>query len=259
MEILVIAYIGLIGLLIGSFLNVVIYRLPHSETIIHGRSHCPVCRHTLNALDLVPVFSFLFLGRRCRYCKAPISWRYMIIELITSIFFVSAAIAYPPLDGLVSLVMMAASCALFSILLADSMIQYDGHPTQSKTMTPIALVLAFVPLLTGLLLDMPEFIRLVDRAAGLSAGLLVFLLPLVIIPMRRQRLCSNIPLAIGLPVAGLFLGFHASLPVLAAGIILSLALIAWPSQKQESQASVWLCRLLPLLVLLAFTVTNLFD
>ncbi len=76
-----------IGVVLGSFYNVVIYRLPNSETISKGRSHCPKCGNTLKAIDLVPVLSWVFLRAKCRYCKAPIAWRYPFVELLTGIVF----------------------------------------------------------------------------------------------------------------------------------------------------------------------------
>ena len=129
MDIFITVYIGLVGLLIGSFLNVVIYRLPHGETIVHGRSHCPRCSHPLSGLDLVPVFSFLFLGRRCRYCRAPISWRYMIIELSVGVFFTAAAYSIKPWLGALAVLETVTFCVLFCILLADR----SGRPPRSAT------------------------------------------------------------------------------------------------------------------------------
>ncbi len=72
-----------IGTFIGSFLNVVIYRLPRGLSLVQPPSHCPNCSHRLGMLDLVPLFSFLFSGRRCRYCRRDVSWRYLWVELIT--------------------------------------------------------------------------------------------------------------------------------------------------------------------------------
>lgn len=76
------------GLMIGSFLNVVILRLDEAETIINGRSHCPKCKTNLAWYDLVPVISYILLQGKCRYCKKPISWQYPIVELATAIFLV---------------------------------------------------------------------------------------------------------------------------------------------------------------------------
>lgn len=75
------------GLLIGSFLNVVIYRLPEGMSIATPPSHCPKCNHQLKPLDLVPVFSWLFLKGKCRYCAVKVSPRYALVELLTGILF----------------------------------------------------------------------------------------------------------------------------------------------------------------------------
>jgi len=71
------------GLVLGSFLNSLIYRLPRGISVARGRSFCPKCGHQLQALDLVPLFSFIFLKGKCRYCRAPISWRYPLVELLS--------------------------------------------------------------------------------------------------------------------------------------------------------------------------------
>lgn len=76
------------GTAIGSFLNVCIYRLPAEQSIVTPPSHCPKCNNRLGIWDLIPLFSFLFLGRKCRYCGTPISWRYFTVELITGLLFV---------------------------------------------------------------------------------------------------------------------------------------------------------------------------
>lgn len=75
------------GTVVGSFLNVCIWRLPREESLIEPGSHCPNCDTPLRAWDLVPLFSFLIQGRKCRYCKKPITWRYFLVELLTGIYF----------------------------------------------------------------------------------------------------------------------------------------------------------------------------
>ena len=78
----------LFGICIGSFLNVVIYRLPLGISVAEPQwSFCPNCRARLTGLDLVPLFSFLLLGQKCRTCKQPISWRYFSVELLTGLLF----------------------------------------------------------------------------------------------------------------------------------------------------------------------------
>jgi len=83
---LIYLFIFLFGLSIGSFLNCVIYRL-ESKKSLSGRSFCPRCKHTLSWQDLFPVFSYLFLKGKCRYCRAKISIQYPIVEIITGLIF----------------------------------------------------------------------------------------------------------------------------------------------------------------------------
>lgn len=82
-------FIGLLGLLIGSFLNVCIYRIPKKESIAIPPSHCMNCNTRLKVLDLIPAFSYIFLKGKCRYCGQKISIRYPIIELITAVIFIA--------------------------------------------------------------------------------------------------------------------------------------------------------------------------
>ena len=77
------------GSAVGSFLNVVVLRSPMRKSIVKNRSHCPKCKHNLNALDLIPIWSFLFLHGRCRYCKKKISWQYPLVEAATGIIFLA--------------------------------------------------------------------------------------------------------------------------------------------------------------------------
>ena len=81
------AIVFLFGTLIGSFLNVLIYRIPKGENFVTENSHCMTCNHRLYAKDLVPLFSWLFLGGKCRYCKAKISAQYPIVEAINGIMY----------------------------------------------------------------------------------------------------------------------------------------------------------------------------
>jgi leader peptidase (prepilin peptidase)/N-methyltransferase len=82
---------GLLGLAIGSFLNVVIWRVPRGESIVRPPSHCPRCDTPLAELDNIPVISWLVLRGRCRTCSAPISARYPLVELLTAALFAGIA------------------------------------------------------------------------------------------------------------------------------------------------------------------------
>lgn len=80
--------IGILGLLVGSFLNAYIYRLSIGVSVKHGRSFCPHCHQTLAAKDLIPLVSFMMLSGKCRYCHKPISAQYPLVELATALSWV---------------------------------------------------------------------------------------------------------------------------------------------------------------------------
>ncbi len=87
MDPLVASAIFVLGLVFGSFLNVCVYRMPRDLSVVHPRSACPHCHHSIAFYDNLPVLSWIFLRGRCRYCKAPISLRYVIVELLTGALF----------------------------------------------------------------------------------------------------------------------------------------------------------------------------
>ena len=106
----------LMGLCIGSFLNVVIYRLPLGQSLVSPRSRCTKCGYELRWYDNLPVLSWAFLGGRCRQCRAPISAQYPIVEIITALLFVLVVSLTPVGPLLVSrLILVAILVALFGI------------------------------------------------------------------------------------------------------------------------------------------------
>jgi leader peptidase (prepilin peptidase)/N-methyltransferase len=84
---LIVAFAGVLGALIGSFLNVVLWRVPRGESIVSPPSHCPSCGHELRPLELVPVLSWIGLRGRCHSCGIMISVRYPLVELGVGIVF----------------------------------------------------------------------------------------------------------------------------------------------------------------------------
>lgn len=86
----------LVGLLVGSFLNVVVWRVPRGESIVRPGSHCPTCDSPLTARENVPVVSWLVQRRRCRHCTAPIPVRYPLVEVGTGVLFAVLAVTLGP-------------------------------------------------------------------------------------------------------------------------------------------------------------------
>ena len=91
MEIFFYIVIFIIGTLFGSFYTLAVYRIPKRQDIVHTHSYCPNCNHKLGLLDLFPIFSYIFLGGKCRYCKQKIRPRYLILEALSGILFVIIA------------------------------------------------------------------------------------------------------------------------------------------------------------------------
>jgi len=130
------------GLLVGSFLNVVIYRVPRGESIVKPRSRCPHCGTEIRAYDNVPVVSWLVLRGRCRDCKAPISPRYPAVELFTGLIFLVMALKFGASWELPAYLYLAA------IGVALSMIDFDVKRLPDVIVKPSYVV-------AGLLLLIP--------------------------------------------------------------------------------------------------------
>jgi leader peptidase (prepilin peptidase)/N-methyltransferase len=109
-------FVGVLGAIIGSFLNVCIYRLPRERSIVRPGSACPRCGRPLSWRDNIPVISYLVLRGRCRGCRGAISMRYPLVELLTASMFVAAWLAYGPTALFASRVVFgSALIALFAI------------------------------------------------------------------------------------------------------------------------------------------------
>ncbi len=93
MEILIYAIIFIIGSLFGSFFSLAIYRIPLGQDITHSRSYCPKCNHKLGFWDMIPIFSYIFLGGKCRYCREKIRIRYLLLEVFSGIVFLLFALS----------------------------------------------------------------------------------------------------------------------------------------------------------------------
>lgn len=109
--------VAALGLVLGSFVTALTHRLPRGEAITHGRSACPVCGHTLSVPDLIPLISWLFQRGRCRYCRAPISRRYPVIELAMCALFIAGGVLVRDLRILS--VLLAATVVMVTMAVYD--------------------------------------------------------------------------------------------------------------------------------------------
>jgi leader peptidase (prepilin peptidase) / N-methyltransferase len=129
---------ALFGLLVGSFVNVIVYRVPRGESIVMPPSRCTSCGHRITPLENIPVVSWIALGGRCRSCKAPISARYPLVELTVAALFGLAVLEYgPSLAGV-------AACLLGAVLVAILFFDLDHLLIPDSLVAPCAvLALAF--------------------------------------------------------------------------------------------------------------------
>jgi leader peptidase (prepilin peptidase)/N-methyltransferase len=138
-------FAGVLGLVIGSFLNVVIHRLPRGTSLSHPGSHCPACGTAVRWFDNVPVLAWLWLRGRCRSCAAPISWRYPVVELVTGVLFAAITWRYGWQP------MTAIWCAFGAALVASAVIDFDHQIIPDEiSVGGLVLALVLVPLAQAL-------------------------------------------------------------------------------------------------------------
>ncbi|KGM14257.1 prepilin peptidase [Cellulomonas bogoriensis] len=134
MEVLVYVLVGVVGLAIGSFLNVVIWRVPRDRSVVRPRSSCPGCDAEIAPRDNVPVLSWLLLKGRCRHCGARIPVRYPLVELATALAFVALT------WGLGFRPDLPAYLYLAAVSIALAMIDLDVHRLPDKIVLPSYVV-----------------------------------------------------------------------------------------------------------------------
>ena len=118
-QFLVFFFAGIFGLCVGSFLNVVIYRVPNGMSVAFPPSHCPNCDYQLKWYDNVPVLSYLFLGAKCRNCKQPISFRYTAVELLNAVLWLGAVWLFWAQSIVYAVLVAFASSVLVCIAFID--------------------------------------------------------------------------------------------------------------------------------------------
>jgi leader peptidase (prepilin peptidase)/N-methyltransferase len=238
-----IAVAVLFGLAIGSFLNVVIDRLPDGKSIVSPPSHCPACNRKLAAKDLIPIVSYLQLKGRCRYCNESIPARLPIVEAVTGAGFgliywygstnwTMAGSATPDyaLTGL--------ALVYFCLLLVIFVIDFDHQLILNKLVYPamaVALAMSILHTWAGFDLNAIAFVPDLKHAAiGCGIGLVLFLL--IVVFSRGGMGLGDVKMA---ALMGLMLGYPSVLvaiflAIIAGGIIAIVLLVT--KKKGRKQA-----------------------
>lgn len=136
---MIIVLLAVIGLIIGSFVNAIVWRLHSGESITHGRSMCPNCKHQLHALDLVPVLSWLTLKGKCRYCQQPYGSHYVLVEIKTAILFALSGLMLTSLGPVVFVLWLIILTLIIILALYDA----QWYLLPNKIMNP-ALIVGFI-------------------------------------------------------------------------------------------------------------------
>ncbi len=217
-------FLFLYGIIIGSFLNVCILRVPLKETVVSKRSHCMKCGHQLAWYDLFPLFSYLFLGGKCRYCKAKISKQYPIIEFLNGILavlcFLLEGFLITDIDKSMDssriiywFVVMLLSAVLCSVLLVISVIDWRTFE--------IPMGANIIILVIGLVRLIFNFLIYGFEGAWLEyiSGFFIVSIPLAVIYyVSKGRAIGGGDVKL-MAAAGLFLGWKLNLIALILGCL----------------------------------------
>jgi leader peptidase (prepilin peptidase)/N-methyltransferase len=233
-EILLIVLFAFLGLAIGSFLNVCIDRLPRNESIVNPPSHCSVCQHRLAIKDNIPIFSYLRLRGRCRYCQAAIPRRLFWVELATGLIFAFLywwCVIFKPELGIVTFGVMAFYACLFIIIFV---IDLEQGLILNKVVYPgmvVALLLALYP---WPWLNESIVMRVAYAALGGAIGFAIFLLIAIVsrggMGWGDVKLAALIGLATGFPLVFLAIIMGAIL----GGIVAVALMIAKKRKSKET-------------------------
>jgi len=195
----------ILGLIFGSFANVVAYRLPRKVSIIKPGSHCPACKHSLPVLALIPVISWLALGRRCLYCRTPISIRYPAVEIGCALLFLGV-IRHTDSLSVVPLFILVFLLLCIAIIDADTQEIPDG----------LLLIGAFTGLVWIIAANtLPVYFPAVPHWRNALFGMITGALPLWILDRLSLLLVKKDGFGYGdmklMAMAGIFLGWQAVL------------------------------------------------
>lgn len=205
-----VAFAGLLGLIFGSFFNVVVYRLPRHESLVNPGSHCTSCGTPVKPYDNVPVLGWLLLGGKCRSCRERISARYPIVEAATAVLAVAVVLDKSGIHDI------ALGLGLIAVLVPVALIDFDHRLIPNRITLPAAIAAVAIGLLTRPS-GVPEQLIAGAAAAGF---LLVFALA-----YPRGMGMGDVKLA---GVLGLFLGRSVAVAIIGgvlAGVLVGLVIM----------------------------------
>lgn len=229
MEAALIFIFALLGTTVGSFLNVCIDRLPIGKSIIYPPSHCDTCQHPLTPIDLIPIFSYLWLRRRCRYCQALIPFRPLWVEIGSGFLFALAYWHFGPGAE------FAVAAFYGSVFLVLGVIDLEHGLILNKITYPVAIV----ALITGIVLPQVNIVSYPwpDIANGVIGGIIGFVFLLIPALISREgmgwgdvKMAGLIGLVTGYPLVLVAL----LMAVILGGLIASVLLLFKRKGRKEA-------------------------
>lgn len=211
---------GIYGLCVGSFLNVVIYRLPRNMNLAKPASHCTNCDYVLRWYDNIPVLSYIILGGKCRKCKQHISFRYTAVELLNTALWLLCAWCFWEKSVLYAIAAMLACSLLICIGFIDLETMYIND---------ILVYLLGIPAVMAMIAQVNG--SFVDRLIGLAVGGGVFLVIYLLSKLLLKREGMGMGDVLLMTAVGGFLGWKGTLlaiffaSVLATAVLLPLQLL----------------------------------
>lgn len=221
-EIELIIYIAIFitGIVFGSFFTLAVYRIPRKENITYVRSHCTSCNHKLNFLDLIPIFSYIFLGGKCRYCGEKIRIRYLLLEVFSGIVFLSLAITI----GIQNIIYLC-----FIYLFMAGMFIIAGIDKESLVISKGVCIYNLCIAITFIAYKLIFKQSIIDNLCGLLIiPLILFILDKLIFKLLKDE--NKIPIGFGdikyLSLIGLMFGFSIQiLSIVLSSIIMLIGLL----------------------------------
>jgi leader peptidase (prepilin peptidase) / N-methyltransferase len=241
------AWLTVLGAVVGSFLNVVVYRLPAGKSLIHPGSQCPQCEHAIRWYDNLPIVGWFALRGRCRDCRVPISPRYPAVEALTAVMFLSVALAHvlwvlrdDSLRDAQDAVLLRSLLGRFAYLVTllcclqvAALIRYDGQRLPASLLWFMLLVGVMGPLVWPHLKGGYDLRSEVGLAIvmGATGGLVLTMIVGLVVRWLDQSRGASIEVGATLLAVGIYLGANAAGAVALVATLVSL-LAAFVSRRR---------------------------
>ncbi|MDD4815695.1 MAG: prepilin peptidase [Clostridia bacterium] len=224
MEILIYILIGLIGLCVGSFLNVLIFRVPNNLSIVKPNSFCSKCNNTLKWYHNIPIFSYIFLKGKCSFCKTHIPFRYTFVEILNTILWLACVLFFWNTSIILAIIYMFFCSFLLVVAFID--LEHKFIPDRFQI---VLLVLGVLSLI------FTSNIAILDRIIGffVGGGVLLFFYGCGLIFFKKEALgIGDIKL---MAVCGLVVGWQNILFALFVGVVVGSIVLIFAQKLQKEK------------------------